>query len=153
LALTFRTRFGRWKKEGSPGEPLAVKAILGWSIAGLAGASFGQTKCESCDGYRPKAKCAASLAVGTIAFTRHHASKPSAAGRPRGRKPPSGRFFVRRTVTFESDGNRCSTLPTSLAPLDQGVFVNTARSTEVARCAEESCRGRYGTVVRRASPS
>ena len=40
-----------------------------------------------------------------------------------------------------------------LAPLDQGVFANTAGSTELARCADESCRGPYGTVVRRASPS
>jgi len=39
-----------------------------------------------------------------------------------------------------------------LAPLDQGVFANHAGSTEVVRCAAESCRGRYGTIERRASP-
>jgi len=80
-------------------------------------------------------------------------SKPSAPGRPLGRKPPSGRFLCGGQLRSKAMETGAVHGRPVFAPLDQGVLANTAGSTEVGRCAEESCRGRYGTVVRRASPS
>ena len=74
-------------------------------------------------------------------------SKPSAAGRPRGCKPHSGRFLRGGQLRSKAIETGVVHGRPVLAPLDQGVFANTAGSTEVARCAEEFCRGRNGTVV------
>ena len=62
------------------------------------------------------------------------------AGRSRGRKPPSGRFLCSGQLRSKALETGAAHGRPVLAALDQGVFANTAGSTEVARGAEESCR-------------
>jgi len=57
--------------------------------------------------------------------------------------------FVQRTFSLRSKAMETGAVHDRivLATLDQGVFANTAGSTEVARCAEEPCRGWCGILV------